>query len=54
MAAEPEMMESQQSEPMEKVASDLFTFNSKKFILMVDRYSQYIFLNRFCADPNTL
>ena len=41
------------SRPMERCGLDLFTFESKQYGLLVDTFSQFIFVKEFRKTPDT-
>ena len=50
---EAQVFEDQPSYPMEHMSVDLFTWDQKKFALLIDWYSNYCFLKRFRSEPDT-
>ena len=50
---EAEVLEEQPNFPMEHMSVDLFTWDTKKFALLINWYSNYCFLKRFRTEPST-
>ena len=51
--SEPEQPKEQPKHPLDKVSTDLFTLNGKKFILIVDWWSQYLWVSCLNREPET-